>query len=329
VGSRGAGFQPADGPLAAACTAAYHARNMTTCLVIRNPVSRRSLDERRLSAALDVAHQAGWDVTIATTLQERHATELARDAAARGVDVIVVNGGDGTINEAVNGIAGTAAALAVLRGGTANVWAGEIGMHRDPVKAMRQIVYGDRRRIDVGRADGRCFLLMAGIGFDAEIIPRVSGRLKRLIGPFAYIVAGVIQVFRATTWQARVRTDDVASDMALHWMLVSNTRSYGGITDIMFRAEADDGVFDVGVMHRGGPWHMVVDGIRVLLKRHERSPNVDYVKTRTLEIETPGLPVQLDGELWGATPMRFEVWPQSLTAIVPAGLKTPLFGRSR
>lgn len=297
---------------------------MTTCLIIRNPASRHSLDERRLNAALEIARAAGWDLRAATTEQENHATELARDAAARGVDIIVVNGGDGTINEAVNGIAGTATALAVLPGGTANVWAGEIHMRRDPVKAMHQIVHGERRRIDVGRADGRCFLLMAGIGFDAEIIPRVSRRLKRLIGPFAYIVAGIIAVFRVKTRQARVRIDDAASDMPVYWMLISNTRSYGGITDIMLRAEADDGLIDVGVMHRGGPWHMAIDGIRVLLKRHEGSPNVDYTKARAVAIETPGLPVQLDGEPWGATPMRFEAWTQALTVIVPAGLETPL-----
>ena len=301
---------------------------MTTCLVIRNPASRRSLDERRLNAALDIARAAGWDVTIATTAQENHATELARDAAARGVDVIIVNGGDGTINEAINGIAGTATALAVLRGGTANVWAGEIHMDRDPVKAMRQITLGERRRIDVGRADGRCFLLMAGIGFDADIVPGVSRRLKRLIGPFAYVAAGVIAVFRSKGRIARVRIDEAGSDVPLYWMLVSNTRSYGGITDIMFRAEADDGLFDVGVMHRGGPRRMILDGIRVLRKRHERSQNIDYVKARSVAIETPGLPVQLDGEFWGTTPMRFEVWPQALTAIVPTGLRTPLLGRS-
>jgi YegS/Rv2252/BmrU family lipid kinase len=301
---------------------------MTTCLVIRNPASRRSLDERRLNAALDIARAAGWDVTIATTQQENHATELARDAAARGVDVIIVNGGDGTINETINGIAGTATALAVLRGGTANVWAGEIRMDRDPVKAMHQITRGERRRIDVGRADGRCFLLMAGIGFDADIVPGVSRRLKRFIGPFAYIAAGVIAVFRAKDRTARVRIDDAESDLPLYWMLVSNTRSYGGITDIMYRAEADDGLFDVGVMRRGGPWRIVVDGIRVLLKRHERSPNIEYVKARSVAIETPGLPVQLDGEFWGTTPMRFEVWPEAVTAIVPAGLRTPLLGRS-
>jgi diacylglycerol kinase (ATP) len=148
--------------------------------------------------------------------------------------------------------------------------------------------------------------------------------LKRLIGPFAYILSGTVAVFRTKERTARVAIDGVSSDMQAFWMLVSNTRSYGGITDVMFRAEADDGLFDVGIMHRGGPRRIVVDGIRVLRKRHEHSPNIDYVKVRVVEIETPGLPVQLDGERWGETPMRFEVWPQALTVIVPAGLRTPL-----
>jgi diacylglycerol kinase family enzyme len=84
-------------------------------------------------------------------------------------------------------------------------------------------------------------------------------------------------------------------------------------------------LFDVGIMHRGGPWRTIVDGVRVLLKRHERSANIDYIKAREVDIETAGLAVQLDGERWGSTPMRFEVWPRSLTVIVPAGLQTPLF----
>ncbi len=299
---------------------------MTTCVVIRNPVSRRSLDERRLHAALDIAREAGWDVTVVTTERQHHATEMAREAAARGVDVIVVNGGDGTINETINGIAGADAALAVIRGGTANVWAGEIRMDRDPVKAMQQIVHGERRRIDVGRADGRCFLLMAGVGFDGEVVPRVSARMKRRLGPVAYIVAGVRTMFSARDQPVAMRIDGAGSSdtTPLFWMLVSNTRSYGGIANIMYRAEADDGLFDVGIMHRGGPWRLLVDGVRVLLKRHEASKNIDYVKAHSVEIDTPGLPVQLDGELWGATPMRFELWPQALTVIVPPGLQTPL-----
>ena len=306
--------------MAARSAAAYYAPNMTTCLVIRNPTSRRSLDNRRLGAALDVARAAGWDVSIAVTEHEGHATEIARDAAAQSVDVIVMHGGDGTINETINGIAGTSTALATLRGGTANVWAGEIHMDRDPVNAMGQIVHGERRRIDLGRANGRYFLLMAGVGFDATIIPNVSTALKRRIGAASYIVSGARAVFGAKSARIRIAIDGAAQETDVYWLIVGNTRSYGGITDILFRAVADDGLFDVGIMHEGGVRRVVTDGVRVLRKKHESSANIDYVTARSVEIETPGIPVQLDGEAFGETPMRFEVAPLALNVIVPRGL---------
>jgi diacylglycerol kinase family enzyme len=112
----------------------------------------------------------------------------------------------------------------------------------------------------------------------------------------------------------------------MYWMLIGNTRSYGGLIDVMHRAEANDGLFDAAVMRRGGAWHLLIDGARLLLKRHDRSPNIDYARAKVLEIDTPGLPVQLDGEYAGVTPMRFEVMPLALTVIVPRGLRSPLLG---
>jgi YegS/Rv2252/BmrU family lipid kinase len=298
---------------------------MTTCLVIHNPASGRSASIERLRAALEHARNAGWTVDPVTTDYKGHATDLARDAAARGIDVVVVHGGDGTLNEAANGLAGTQTALAVIPAGTANVWAHEIGMPRDPVAAADLILRGERRRIDLGRAGARYFLLMAGIGLDAAIIPHVNPRLKRRIGVLAYIIAGVITAFRTKPWRVTMRIDGAPRDGSLYWMLAGNTRSYGGITDILYRAQADDALLDVAVMHRGGLFHLLVDGVRLLLHRHDRSPNVDYEKARVVEIDTPGIPVQVDGDLAGHTPMRIEVAPAALTVIVPAGLRSPLF----
>jgi len=298
---------------------------MTTCLVIHNPVSGRSATIERLRAALERARQAGWIVDPVATDYKGHATDLARDAAARGIDVVAVHGGDGTINEAINGLAGTRTALAVIPAGTANVWAKETHVPRDPVAATDLILRGERRRIDLGRAGGRYFMLMAGIGLDARIVPRVNPWLKRRIGVLAYIVAGVFTAFRTKPWRTSMRIDGAPREGWLYWMLAGNTRSYGGLTDIMYRAQADDGLLDVAIMHRGGAFHLLVDGVRLLFHRHDRSPNVDYLKARDVEIDTPGLPVQLDGELAGETPVRIEVVPRALTVIVPAGLRSPLF----
>ena len=302
---------------------------MTTCLIIRNATSRRGLDEAGLRRILEIAADAGWEAAFALTDRVGHAIEIARDAASRAVDVIIVNGGDGTINEVINGIAGTATALAVIPGGTANVWAKETHTQKDAAAAMRDIIAGDRRSVDLGRAGDRYFLLMAGAGFDAAVVTRIGVRAKRRIGAAAYVLAGVFSVFRTASPQVRLTIDGVTTEAPLYWIVAGNTRSYGGLTDILYSAEADDGLLDIGIMHRGGPLRMIVDGTRVLLKRHAVSEgrsaaNVEYFRAKSIDIETPGIAVQIDGELAGVTPMRFEIAPLALNVIVPAGLQTPL-----
>jgi YegS/Rv2252/BmrU family lipid kinase len=295
-------------------------------LIVRNPAARRQFDAANLDAAIAVARNAGWRIDVAATGGAGDAIHLARDAAEAGVSIVVANGGDGTVNEVMNGIAGTDAALVVLPGGTANVWAKETGIPRDPIAAMRAIVNGERRRVDVGRANGRAFLLMAGIGLDAVIVRRASPGLKRRIGAAAYIVAGAIAAIRTKPWRADVTVDGAPSSTELYWMLASNTRNYGGVVEIAHRAVADDGLLESAIMRRGG-LHLLPDAVRVFRKRIERSPNVAYSQSRTIEIATPRIPYQLDGEPCGETPLTLTIDPLALTAIVPPGIRTPLFTR--
>ena len=317
-------------------------------LLIRNPVARHAIDKATLERVIDVAVAAGWQIETIATEHAGHGTELARAAAESSIDVIVVHGGDGTVNEVINGAAGTDAAVAVLRGGTANVWAKETQCAKDPVASMRAIVTGRRRRVDLGRANGRYFLLMAGVGLDAMIVPRVGSRMKRRFGAAAYIIAGVIAAFRTRAWRVEMTIDAVPAaegsqtpsppvegsqapppatrpERSLYWLLAGNTRSYGGVVSITHRAIADDGLLDIVLMRRGGPLRLVADGVRLLLRRHDRSPNIRYVRARSVTITTPGISIQLDGELHGETPLTIEVAPLALNVIVPADLTSPLF----
>jgi len=302
---------------------------MTTALLIRNPVARRKLSADRLNQLLAVARDAGWEIETVVTPHAGAATHIARDAAERGIDVVIVYGGDGTINEAINGLAGTRTAMATLRGGTANVWAKETQCAKDPVKSMRAVVSGVQRRIDLGRVNDRYFLLMCGIGLDACIVETVGVRMKRWLGAASYVVAGALQVLRTRAWRVDATIDDDASETSLYWLLAGNTRSYGGVAQITYRAVVDDGALDVALMRRGGIVNLVRDGARALFRRHDRSPNVRFGRARRLEISTPGIPVQVDGEAAGETPVQIEVAPQALTVIVPAGLRSPLFGVPR
>ena len=302
-------------------------RPPTSALLIRNPAARNAIDDETLSAVIDVAVAAGWRIETIATDRAGRATEYARDAAERGVDVVVVHGGDGTINEVINGLAGTRTAMATLRGGTANVWAKETRAPKNPAEAMRRVVTGERRSIDLGRAGDRYFLLMCGVGFDAEIIPRVNARLKKRFGAAAYIIAGVITTFRAKTRAVSLALDGATQETPLFWMLLGNTRSYGGVANITYDALVDDGLLDVSIMRRGGVHRVIMDGARALLKRIRGSKNVLYTRAATIEIATPGLPVQIDGEPCGETPMMFAVAPGALQVIVGAGTKAAIFSR--
>ena len=142
---------------------------------------------------------AAHTVTVAETSRRGHASRLAQGAVAEGYDVVVVLGGDGTLNEAANGLAGTATALAVLPGGSTNVFARTIGFTNHPVKAAGELVVALRepartiRRIGLGQANGRYFVFHAGLGFDAAVVEQVErrGSLKRFAGHPLFLYAAI------------------------------------------------------------------------------------------------------------------------------------------
>ncbi len=139
----------------------------------------------------------GHDVEVVETNRRGHATRFAHDAARRGVDVVVAFGGDGTLNEVATGIAGTDTALAVLPGGSTNVFARTLGMPNDPVRAVELLAAGidrgDLRPVGLGRVNGRYFCFHTGIGYDAAVVQRVERRasLKRWLGHPMFIVAAL------------------------------------------------------------------------------------------------------------------------------------------
>jgi diacylglycerol kinase family enzyme len=156
----------------------------------------------RARVVIQKALAADHEVKVAETSRRGHATRLAQGAAATGSDVVVVLGGDGTLNEAANGLAGSTTALGVLPGGSTNVFARTIGMANDPIEATGQLVgalaAGSRRRIGLGSANGRFFLFHVGIGFDAAVVEQVEkrGSLKRYAGHPLFIWAAIVTWMR-------------------------------------------------------------------------------------------------------------------------------------
>lgn len=292
--------------------------------LVWNPLARR-LTAPKLEAAVAHLRAAGWEADLRRTEGPRHATALALQAATAGFDVVAACGGDGTVNEVVNGLAGSSTALAVVPGGTANVWAKEVGLPRDPLRAARLIVEGERRTVDVGSAGGRRFLLMAGAGFDAHVVNRVAPTVKQRLGAASYVLQGLRELVRYQGAPQTLHLDGRECATPVFWLVLGNTRSYGGVVRITNRALVDDGLLDLCVFQQPGVFPFAFYGLGILAGRHGGARGTVWERVHVLEVDGPPLPVQVDGEPAGHTPMRFWAEPGALQAIVPARCRSPLF----
>jgi diacylglycerol kinase family enzyme len=173
---------------------------MSRVLLLCNPSASSVTPRARV--VIQAAFGAEADVTLAETSRRGHATRLAQGAAANGTDVVVVLGGDGTLNEAANGLVGSATALAALPGGSTNVFARTIGLPNDPIEATGAIIeslrLGRRKRIGLGSANGRYFTFHVGAGFDAAVVEQVEKRssLKRYAGHPLFVYSAFRTWFR-------------------------------------------------------------------------------------------------------------------------------------
>lgn len=293
--------------------------------IVYNRFARNAPPIERLKAACAAAGD-GWQVEIVNTDAPGHATQLAREAAAAGARAVFASGGDGTVNEVVNGLAGTQCALGVLRGGMGNVFAKEIGVSRRLERALASQLHGDRRRFDLGRAGERRFLLMAGVGLDAEVVRAVPDAWKRKLGSSSYALWAVRMLPGYRAMRAKLSIDGAPREAELYWLLLGNTRSYGGIADITAKAVVDDGRLDAYLFEGRGLGWAALTSVKIALRRQDGARGVSFHRVQELTIETPGLAVQADGEYLGETPMTFSVEPQALDVLLPKGRGQELFG---
>jgi YegS/Rv2252/BmrU family lipid kinase len=297
-----------------------------TLLIIRNPRARHAASEVALLAASEPLLAAGWQVDVQTSTGPGDASELASAAAAEGIAVVAAAGGDGTVHEVVNGLAGSGTALAVIPCGTANVWARESGVPRDLGRAIAALASARRVRVDLGLAETtagrRYFLLMCGIGLDAEVVRRVEARLagKRRLGTGWYGLLGARAVARTSPTGTTLTVDGVGLDRPLLQAVIGNTRLYGGVMRLTSAARMDDGLLDVcvlsgrGALHRGTLLSRAVRG-----GLHRRTGGgIDYARARRVEVRSDSpLSVQADGEYIGETPVTVTVVPRALTVLLP------------
>ncbi|KAB8140575.1 diacylglycerol kinase family lipid kinase [Chloroflexia bacterium SDU3-3] len=291
----------------------------TRALVVFNPTAgQAAAQEQAIHEACAVWREAGWQIDLQPTEGPGDATNIARTAAERGYHAVIAAGGDGTVNEVVNGLVGTKAALGTLPVGTVNVWAREIGLPLQPRAAAEMLLRSDTRRIDVGKAGDRYFLLMASLGFDAAVTASVGSDQKRRLGALAYIVEGVKVAFRYQGVRSRVTLDGKTIRGRYLMAVMGNSQLYGGVVKLTADAVIDDGLLDVclikGRSLRAAPLRLW----SILTRRYSEDPRISYFRAREVNFLTSRpMDVQVDGDHIGTSPMRFSAVPGAIYALLP------------
>jgi diacylglycerol kinase (ATP) len=270
---------------------------------------------QRTTAALA---RANVNPRVVATDAAGHATLLARQAAEQGADLVLVLGGDGTINEAANGLAYSDVALGVLPAGTANVLAMELGLGSHLDRAIEKLSRSSPRRIALGRlsaADGasRYFLCMNGAGLDAAIVHRTNAALKDRTGKLAYWAAGLAQFpHRLENLDVRIQ----GQTYHCGFFLASRVRNYGGDMEIASGASLRRADFEIVLFEGSNPirfaWYM----LGVLLRRVQKMNGVRTVPAQCAEILT-ATHLQIDGEYAGFQTARLEIAADALTLLMP------------
>nr|WP_211105745.1 YegS/Rv2252/BmrU family lipid kinase [Azospirillum melinis] len=282
-------------------------------LVIHNPTAggRRA---RRLRAVVARLEARGIGVTVRPTGRRGDAEAFARAADPAEVDAVVAAGGDGTINEVINGLATHAEAgkplpLGIVPMGTANVLAAELGLTMDADRIAAAIAGGKRTMIWPAQANGRVFSLMAGVGLDARVVERVDPRVKRLIGKGAYVAETLVQLATRPDHRYRVILDD-GEAQELASVIVAKGHFYGGRFICAPDARLTEPELHVCLFPRGGRLNALRYVWGVTAGRLARFPDYRVVTVRRVRIEGPagdGLfadAVQGDGDVLARLPVE-------------------------
>jgi YegS/Rv2252/BmrU family lipid kinase len=286
---------------------------MSSTLIILNPAARSDRAHRQQARVESMARNC----VVCATTHIGEAESMARRGVEEGFEKIVAAGGDGTINEVVNGLAGSRATLGLLPIGTMNVFATELGLPVNNLEGCWDIVQGQHTRaVDLPKANQKFFVQLAGVGLDAQVVKETSTQLKRNFGPLSYLISAA-QIAARQPPRLFIQSEDALIDEG-SFVLVGNGRLYGGPFPFFKHAALDDGLFDVIVFKRLGYLEIIKYLQDVVFSSEIRVPEVEYFQTRQLRVESDQtVPVELDGELVGNCPVEFSLQQRFLRVLTP------------
>jgi len=292
-----------------------------TAAVIVNPIAGKRDGLRRAESVLRILEKAGLRAVSLETRRPGHGRELAREHAKR-VQVLVCVGGDGTLNEVVNGLmdASSETPVAVIPAGTANMVSKELGLPPDLSSQVRPAVEGGLCWIDLGCTGERFFLLCAGAGFDAAVVEAMARKRQgRAISLRSYLPLVMAKMFQYPFPPIRVKVDGNLVDEETILAVVGNMPRYGGFFKLFRDATPQDGFLDVCCFKRKSPINFVRHAYSAYRgSLHEVEGDVAFHRGKEIILDSEGrVPFHVDGDPFGELPARIHVVPRAVSLCVP------------
>ena len=295
---------------------------MRKATIIYNPISGMGSARRKIAALKSGLQHCGFQVELAGTAHRGDAMALA-SSLKPDTSLLVVVGGDGTLNEVVNGLGPGSPDVAVLPTGTGNVMAKELALPKNIDGICRMVARGGSRKLDVATVGGRRFLLVASIGFDAQVTLIMSSERKGCIGLHSYIGPVIRTLLRYRPPTLHVEVDGGRTSRVGSLVIISNVSSYGGPLRVAPHAVPDDGLLDICVFKgntRSGIfryfWGAWWGRVGML-------DDVEYLRAREITVTSDRkVPVQVDGDPAGFTPVTFRLEKWRIPFLVPRGKPT-------
>ncbi len=294
--------------------------------LIYNPTSGREEMKKKLPDILARLEKGGLETSCHATSGEGDATLAATEAVRRGFDIVIAAGGDGTLNEVINGLAEQEyrPKLGILPLGTTNDFARALGIPKNWEYAVDLITQQHARLIDVGKMNQRYFINIAGGGSMTELTYEVPSKLKTMIGQLAYYMKGLEKLPRLRPIEVVIQADGVQIHEEIMMFLIANSNSVGGAEKLAPKASLTDGKFDVFVLKKCNLAEFIKVVTLALRGEHTEDENVIYFQANHIQVNSSDyVQLNLDGEFGGTLPCTFTALPSHIPIIVdPSGTST-------
>jgi len=292
---------------------------MKRARIIYNPTSGREHFKKEIATVLDRLEQAGYETSAHATKGAGDATKAAEIAVERKYDLIVIAGGDGTINEVIAGVAEAdyRPKIGIIPAGTTNDFARALSIPREVDKAVDIIVKGLKKKLDIGKVNDHYFVNIAGGGDLTELTYDVPIKMKAALGQLAYYLKGIEMLPSLKPVSAKIEYDDRVFEGEIMLFLVANTNSVGGFEKIAPNALIDDGYFDLVILKKINLAEFLRIATAALRGTHTEDENIIYTQAKRIKV-TPKekMLLNIDGEYGGELPGEIVNLKQHLTFFV-------------